>query len=86
MIEYADGLTPPTESEAKRRAEVAIDKRQRQYEREIIRAREKAIAYKGIDRKEYVKWKIRASKLFEEYADYSHAHGRPYYTSRIRVL
>lgn len=86
MIEYADGLTPPTESEAKRKAEVAIDKRQRQYEREIIRAREKAIAYKGIDRKEYTKWKIRASKLFEDYAEYSHAHGRSYYTSRIRVL
>lgn len=86
MIKYADGLTPPTESEAKRQREVAIDKRQREYEREIIRAREKAIAYKGIDRNEYMKWKIRASKLFEEYADYSHRHGRPYYTSRVRVL
>ena len=86
MIEYADGLTPPTESEAVRQREVAIDKRQREYEREIIRAREKAVAYKGIDRKEYMKWKIRASKLLEQYADYSHKHGRPYYTSRIRVL
>lgn len=86
MIEYADGLTPPTESEAVRQREVAIDKKQREYEREIIRAREKAVAYKGIDRKEYMKWKIRASKLLEEYADYSHKHGRSYYTSRIRVL
>lgn len=86
LIEYADGLKPPTVDEKQRKKEVAIDMRQRKYEREIIRAKEKAIANKGIDDVEYRKWKKRARELTKEYADFSHGHGRPYYRSRIQLL
>lgn len=86
LIEYADGLKPPTVNEKQRKKEVEIDMRQRKYEREIIRAKEKAIANKGIDDAEYRKWRMRAKRLTKEYADFSHDHGRPYYRSRIQLL
>lgn len=85
-IEYADGLKPPTVNEQQRKKEVAIDQRQRKYEREIIRAKEQAIANKGIDNDEYRKWNKRARELMKEYAAYSHDHGRPYYRSRVQLI
>lgn len=85
-IEYADGLKPPTVNEQQRNKEVAIDQRQRKYEREIIRAKEQAIANKGIDNGEYRKWNKRARELMKEYAEFSHDHGRPYYRSRVQLV
>lgn len=86
LIEYADGLKPPTVNEQQRKREVAIDQRQRKYEREIIRAKEKAIANKDIDNGEYRKWNRRARELMKEYAKFSHDHGRPYYRSRVQLI
>ena len=86
LIEYADGLKPPTVNEKQRKKEVEIDMRQRKYEREIIRAKEKAIANKDIDNGEYRKWNRRARELMKEYAKFSHDHGRPYYRSRVQLI
>jgi hypothetical protein len=63
-----------------------IDQKQRWYERQIIRAREEAIMAKGIDKKKYAYWKEKAKRLMAEYREYSHAHGRKYYVSRVKIF
>ena len=83
---YGVGFVPPTISEKERKRQVAIDQRQREFERRIVKAREQAIAFRNVDNKRYKQWKAYATKLFKEYADYSRKNGRSYYTSRIRIL
>lgn len=85
-VAYQDYFQPPMVDEAERKKQVAIDQMQRAYEREIVKAREEAIAFKDVDIAKYKQWKAYSQQLMKEYIKYSHDRGRPYYTSRVRIL
>lgn len=83
---YKHGLKPEFVSEETQRREYAIDQRQRQYEREILHAREKALIFRGIDPWAARKYQEQADKLNRDYIRYSHTNGREAYPSRTKPL
>lgn len=88
LYPYKEGMQIPTISEQERIRQDAITKRQRELERDVIRARENALILKGVPsrRKQYLAWRDTAIRLNQEYQDYSKANGRAYYPDRVRVL
>ena len=85
LVAYEKGKKPTHYTEKQVAKERAIDQKQREYERHIIRAREEMIMAKDVDKKQYKYWKAQEHKLMAEYREYSHANGRHYYISRIRI-
>lgn len=83
---YKHGLKPEFVSEETQRREYAIDQRQRQYEREILHAREKALIFRGIDPEAAKKYQEQADRLNRDYIRYSRANGREAYPSRTKPL
>lgn len=86
LVEYKAGMVIPTVSEAEQKREYAITKTQRQMERGVIEAREKALEFKGANVKEYRKWKSEAERRYRLYKAYSKETGRAYYPDRVKIL
>ena len=86
LVEYKAGMVIPTVSEAEQKREYAITKTQRQMERGVIEAREKALEFKGTNIKEYRKWKSEAERRYSLYKAYSKETGRAYYPDRVKIL
>lgn len=86
LVEYVAGRKPPAVSKETQQREKKIDQKQREYERAIINARENAIMLKDVDNARYRQATATAQRLMQEYIQFSHEHGRHYYTSRVRIL
>lgn len=86
LYEYKPGMVIPTVSEEMQKREYSITKTQRQMERDVIEAREKALALKDVNILEYRKWKEAAAQRYRMYKDYSKENGRAYYPDRVKIL
>lgn len=86
LFEYKPRMVIPSVSEAEQKREYAITKRQREMERAVIAAREKALGKKGVDVQEYRKWRDFAKERFDEYKKFSLLHERAYYSDRVKIL
>lgn len=86
LYEYKVGMGIPTVSAQTQKREYAITQSQRAMEREVVHAREKALAQKNVNVKEYRKWKKIALERYEEYKRFSKEHGRAYYPDRVKIL
>ena len=84
-VAYKDGYSFPTVSIKTERREYAITERQRALERNVRKWKARAEMYKGTDRAKYKEAKLKAKQWQSFYEDYSHAHDRAYYPSRIRI-
>ncbi len=84
--EYSPGMVIPRVPESVRRAEEEVNASQRAYERAIVKARERALMLKDVDREEYLKWRRKAIGLNREYIRFSREHGRAYYPDRTKIL
>lgn len=86
LVEYENGLRFGKQTEAEERKEYAITERQREYERDIRRLKVKAVENKGVDERAYKEAIDGYKRLTNEYIEFSKAHGRAYYKSRIRII
>lgn len=86
LVEYKNGLRFGKQSEAEERKEYAITERQREYERDIRRYKVEAIEKRGNDEQGYKTAVAAYKRLTNEYIEFSKAHGRAYYKSRIRII
>jgi len=86
LFEYKVGMGIPTVSEEEQKREYAITKRQREMEREVVRAREEALIDKDTNVSEYRRWRNRAKYLYEKYKRFSMEHNRAYYPDRVKIL
>lgn len=84
--EYKPGMVIPRVPEVVRKAEESINARQRAYERAIVKARERALLLKDVDRGEYLQWRKKAIELNREYIRFSREHERAYYPARTKIL
>lgn len=86
LVEYENGLRFGKQSEAEERKEYAVTERQREYERDIRRYKVEAIEKRGNDEQGYKTAVAAYKRLTNEYIEFSKAHGRAYYKSRIRII
>lgn len=86
LFEYKAGMVIPTVSKKTQKREYDITKTQRQMERGVIEAREKALEFKGANLREYRKWKAEAVRRYSIYKAYSKEMGRAYYPDRVKIL
>lgn len=86
LVEYENGLRFGKQSEAEERKEYAVTERQREYERDIRRYKVEAIEKRVNDEQGYKTAVAAYKRLTNEYIEFSKAHGRAYYKSRIRII
>lgn len=86
LFEYKEGMGIPTLSEEERKREYAITVRQREMERAVISAREKALTNKGTNIQEYRKWRKVAAERDKAYRQFSKENGRAFYPDRTKIL
>lgn len=86
LFEYREGMAIPTLSKEERKREYAITVRQREMERSVIYAREKALTNKGTNIAEYKKWRKIALAREQVYRQYSKENGRAFYPDRTKIL
>lgn len=86
LYEYKNGMVIPTVSAEQQKREYGITQRQRLMEREVISARETALALKDVSVSSYRKWKAEASRRYKVYKAYSEEMGRAYYPDRVKIL
>ena len=86
LLEYKDGMVVPSVSKEEQQREYGITTTQRQLERGVIEARERALEYKGVNVREHRKWKAEAARRYSIYKAYSKENGRAYYPDRVKIL
>lgn len=86
LFPYKSGMVIPSVGEKEQKREYAITKTQRAMERAVIDARERALMYKGEDRKKYLSARREAIDLYAEYKRFSKENGRAYYPDRVKIL
>lgn len=86
LFPYKEGMVIPKVTEAERKREDAITRRQRQMERNVIRWREEALTLKGVNAIEYKKAKQNAVNAYKRYQEYSRANKRAFYPDRVKIL
>lgn len=86
LFEYKPKMVIPTVSEQEQKREYAITQRQREMEREVISARENALAYKDTNVDKNRTWKKIATERYESYKQFSKDNGRAYYPDRVKIL
>lgn len=86
LFEYQPGMVIPTVDGETQKREYGITKLQRQLERGVIEAREKALAYKGADIKKYRIWRNEAARRYNMYKAFSIEHKRAFYPDRVKIL
>ena len=86
LFPYKTGMVIPKVTEAERKREDAITRRQRQMERSVIRWREEALTLKGVNAIEYKKAKQNAVNAYKRYQEYSRENNRAFYPDRVKIL
>lgn len=86
LSEYRPGMTAPHVSRKVQEQEYAVNIRQREYERGIIRAKERALMYRSVDPSRARRYREEALRLNREYIAFSKAHDRAYYPDRTKLL
>lgn len=86
LYPYEEGMVIPSVTKEEQQREYAITQTQRRLERDVIHAREEALAYKGANQKLYGEWRQQAIKCDKVYREFSKAHNRPYYPDRTKIL
>lgn len=86
LFEYRPRMSIPTVSENEQKYEYEITITQRKLERSVIQARENALVKKGVDIKEYKRWKFESERRFSIYKAFCKEHGRAYYPDRVKIL
>ena len=86
LFPYKSGMVIPSAGEEEQKREYAITRTQRAMERAVIDARERALMYKGEDRKKYLSARREAIELYAEYKRFSKENGRAYYPDRVKIL
>lgn len=86
LYAYKPGMQIPTVSHTEQKKQYAIDKRQRELEREVLRLREDALMQKGIDKKAYTRLAEHAREKNREYIVFSRKNGRKYFPDRTKLL
>lgn len=86
LTEFKVGMAVPYLSADERKKQYAITLRQREMEREVIAAREKALSYKGIKPKEYSKWAKIAVERNKAYEQFSKENSRAFYRDRVKII
>lgn len=86
LFAYQPRMGIPTVSREEQQREYAVTKRQREMEREVVRAREEALIDKDTNLSEYRKWKRIAQERYAAYKKFSLENGRAYYPDRVKIL
>lgn len=86
LYEYKEGMAIPRLSAEDRKREYAITLKQREMERGIIEARERALENKGADIAEYRRWRKIAQERNAAYTQFSKDNHRAFYPDRVRIL
>ncbi len=86
LYEYKSGMVIPSVRKEQQKREYAITQKQRAMEREVISARETALALKDVSVSLYRKWKGIAQKRYAAYKRYSEDNDRAYYPDRVKIL
>ncbi len=86
LTEFKLGMAVPYLSADERKKQYAITLRQREMEREVIVAREKALSYKGVEPKEHTKWAKIAVERNKAYEQFSKENGRAFYRDRVKII
>ena len=85
LVEYQPFLRFPRPSAEKQREEYKITLTQRQMERDVRRLRVEADTWRGIDADRARKATKQAAEAYSRYRDFSRAHDRAYYPSRVQI-
>lgn len=86
LFPYRQGMEIPSVSKEEREREYGITKTQREMERKIVAAKERAEMFRGINGEEQRKNRKRAKDLYEAYKAYSLANDRAFYPERTKLL
>lgn len=86
LVEFKPDMAIPKLNAVERAYEYRITVNQRRLERDVIKAREKALEFKDTNIKEYRSWKKEAERRFELYKEYSKENSRAYYPDRVKIL
>ena len=85
LVEYQPFLRFPRPSAEKQREEYKITLTQRSMERDVRRLRVEADTWRGIDADRARKATKKATEAYRRYRDFSKAHDRAYYPSRVQI-
>lgn len=85
-MEYQPGLRFPRPRAEKQREEYKITLTQRAMERDVRRYRIEADTWRGIDAERAKKASKQATEAYRRYRDFSKAHDRAYYPSRVKLI
>lgn len=86
LYEYKEGMAIPRLSAEDRKREYAITLKQREMERGIIEARERALENKDADIAEYRRWRKVAQERNAAYMQFSKDNHRAFYPDRVKIL
>ncbi|MDE6504861.1 MAG: phage minor capsid protein [Clostridia bacterium] len=86
LYEYKEGMAIPRLSAEDRKREYAITLKQREMERGVIEARERALENKDADIAEYRRWRKVAQERNAAYMQFSKDNHRAYYPDRVKIL
>lgn len=86
LLPYRPGMIIPSVSKEEQRQEYEITRKQREYEREIREARDRAAVYEGEIPAKAAVWKKRAAELNRQYMEFSRENGRAFYPDRTKII
>lgn len=86
LTAYKPGMIIPAVSKEEQRKEYEITRKQREYERRIREARDRASVYEGELPAQAAVWKKRAAELNRQYMNFSMENGRAFYPSRTKNI
>ena len=86
LIEYKVGMGIPKVTAEQQKKEYAITQTQRHMERDVISAREKALAYKDEDVEKHREWRHIAIERNKAYQAFCKENGRAFYPDRVKIL
>ena len=86
LVPYKSGFRFPKPNAKEERKQYDITKKQRDFERNVIRWKTEAVQYKGINQDRYEFAKKKANEWNKAYIEFSKQNGRAYYPSRTKIL
>ena len=86
LVPYKIGMVIPSVSAEEQKREYAITRRQRELERDVIKYRELALMYKGVDQENYRYARNSAQAIYAKYKRFSEQNHRAYYPDRVKIL
>ncbi len=86
LYEYKEGMAIPQLSAEDRKREYAITLKQREMERGVIEARERALENKNANIAKYRRWRKIAQERNAAYMQFSKDNHRAFYPDRVKIL